>query len=168
MLLHSRTRPTQMARSVMSMFRRSLLPVLAMTALVVAFVARAETADMSKPEFAPGQMWSIKSTTPTTTKVIIGRVEEWSGKIAIHVSVIDAPIPPGVPGAGGITNVGHMPFDQSALVASVDQLLATGVSPAPNFEAGYAQWKSAKGGIYTISVTEAVGLIFETLLQRRT
>jgi hypothetical protein len=53
-----------------------------------------------------------------------------------------------------------MPFEQSALASSVDQLLATDEEPLPDFEAGYAQWKSDKGGIFTISIAEAETLIF--------
>ena len=57
-----------------------------------------------------------------------------------------------------------MPFDATVLAASVDQLLATGVSPAPSFEsAGYKQWQSAKGGIFTVSVSKAIDLTFEAI-----
>lgn len=42
-----------------------------------------------QPEFASGQVWSIKSEVPTTTKVIIGRMEQWNSSIAVQVSLID-------------------------------------------------------------------------------
>jgi len=112
-------------------------------------------------------MWSIKSASPTTTKVIIGRLEGWNGKSAVHVALVDVPVPAGVPGAGGVIGVGHMPFEQSALAASLNELISTGASPGPNFENGYAQWQSAKGGIYTISVADAVATLFEALAKGR-
>ncbi len=140
-----------------------------MATLVVTLDVRAETASAPPPPgFAPGQVWSIKSASTTTTKVIIGRVESWNGKVAVHVSIIDIPIPQGAPGAGGITRIDHMPFDKSALAASVSQLLATGVSPAPNFENGYEQWRSDKrAGIYTVGVLQAVEMMFEALSRGR-
>jgi hypothetical protein len=59
-----------------------------------------------------------------------------------------------------------MPFEELALTASVDRLLTTAGSSAPGFETGYAQWQSAKGGIYTISVSKAVEIMFEALKPR--
>jgi hypothetical protein len=108
-------------------------------------------------------VWSVKSATPTSAKVVIVRVEPWNGTRAIHVSIVDIPIPPDLPGAGGTTTIGHMPFDETALAASVDRLLGTGGSAAPNFEAGYQQWASAKGGIFTIGVPEAIEAAFEAM-----
>ena len=147
------------------MFRSTLL-LLWITTILSVSADFAQAANIPKLNFAPGQMWSIKSATPTTTKVIIGRREEWGGKIAVHVSVIDVPIPSDMPGAGRTTTVHHMPFDEAALAASVDQLLVTDASPAPNFESGYAQWQSADGGIYTINVSKAVEILFDTLRQQ--
>jgi len=134
--------------------------------LMLTMAANAQTSGTEKPPFAVGQMWSIKSPTPTTAKIVIGRVENFSDMIAVHISVLDVPIPAGAPGAGRTIAIGHMPFEQTALAASVDQLLGTGASPDRNFEGGYANWQSAKGGIYTISVEKAVQLLFDALTQR--
>ena len=60
------------------------LPVLAM--IVMLFVAAAHTGATSvlpQPDFAPGQIWSIKSASPTTSKVVIGRIESWNGKVVV-------------------------------------------------------------------------------------
>jgi hypothetical protein len=140
----------------MSMLRSGLLLLAAIAA--VAGPACADPAAPS-PDFAPGQEWSIRSTAPTTAKVIIGRVESWSGdRIAVSISVIDVPTP-----QGGVTVISHMPFDKAALAGSVDKLLATGVSPDPGFEGGYKQWRDAKGGIFTISVEKAIELAFQAI-----
>jgi len=148
--------------------RKGLLSHLAMLALVVVCAACAVPANATMPDFAVGQIWSIKSASPTTAKVVIGRIEEWGhGETAIHVSIIDIPIPQGAPGAGGVTRIDHVPFDKSALTASVDQLLTTGAPPAPGFEGGYDQWHSDKrAGVFTVSVSKAIDLLFESAGRR--
>lgn len=108
-------------------------------------------------ELAVGQEWSIKGVPESTAKVIIGRIEPWNNKIAIHVSIVDIP-PPRQSSALHISQVAHAPFEKSVLMASLDRLLAIGVAPSQDFEAGYKQWKDHHGGIYTISVAQALGL----------
>ena len=109
------------------------------------------------PDFAVGQEWLIKSIPPGTAKVIIGRIEPWGGKVAIHVSIVDLPVRQEA-GAFRISQIAHAPFEKSALAASVDKLIATGVPPAQNFDSGYEQWKEHNGGIYTVSIAQALGL----------
>jgi hypothetical protein len=55
-----------------------------------------------------------------------------------------------------------MPFDNDALAASVDQLLENNVFAAAGFDEGYAQWKAANGGVFTVSVPQAIDFMFET------
>ncbi len=95
-------------------------------------------------------MWSIKSSAPTTAKVVIGRIEPWADKTVVHISVIDVPVPSCLHVAAKTTTIGHMPFEKSALSASLDKLLSMHASPDPAFEDGYKQWQAAKGGIFTI------------------
>ncbi len=65
---------------------------LAISLFLVAFMAHAETVSAPIPDFAPGQEWSIKSTSPTTAKVVIGRVEAWQNTVCVSVSIVDVPI----------------------------------------------------------------------------
>jgi hypothetical protein len=124
--------------------------------IVVAWPFASLAAD---PDLAVGQEWSVKG---ATAKVIIGRIEPWGGgEIAVSVSIVD------IPSDHGPITFGHSPFDKSALVGSLDHLLATGVAPDPNFEPGYQQWKSAKGGIFTISVAQAVAFALGALKQAK-
>lgn len=134
----------------------------------IAMAAFAQSGGPQGQALVPGQMWSINSPSPTTIKVVIGRLESWNDKTAVHVALFDVPVPAGAPGAGNLIRVGHMPFEQSALVASLNELISKDVSPGPNFETGYAQWQSARGGIYSIGVSEAVAILFETLTKART
>jgi hypothetical protein len=143
------------------MITRALFAILALATIV--FATRAETGSTMIPDFAPGQEWSIKSASPTTAKVVIGRLETWEhSKIIVHVSIIDVPLPRGV--AGATTSIGHMPFDKAALAASADRLLSRNVPLAPEFESGYEQWKSAKGGVFTIGVEKAIEIVVRTLI----
>jgi len=109
------------------------------------------------PDFAVGQEWLIKSIPPGTVKVIIGRIEPCRDKVVVHVSIVDLPAPQEA-GALRVSQIAHAPFEKSALAASLDKLIATGVPPAQNFESGYEQWKEHKGGIYTVSIAQALGL----------
>jgi hypothetical protein len=121
-------------------------------------LAMTSASDSNKEQdFTAGQEWSIKCTPPTTAKVVIGRVEPWMNKIAVHVSIVDLPLSLET-GAFQISQIAHAPFEKSALAASVDKLVATGVAPSQDFEAGYRQWKEHNGGIYTVSVAQALGL----------
>ncbi len=107
--------------------------------------------------FVVGQEWSIKSSSGSIAKVIIGRIEPWRDKIAVHVSIVDIPVSQetgGIP----IREIAHIPFEESALVASVDKLIATGVPPARDFDGGYKQWKENNGGIFTVPFAEAMAL----------
>ena len=115
----------------------------ALTALAVGWPpVRAET-----PDLAVGQEWSAKG---TPAKVIIGRIDATRVEDVISVSLVD------VPTELGPTTFAHAPFAKTALVASLAKLLATGVAPAADFEAGYADWKATHGEVFTISVARAI------------
>lgn len=146
------------------MLTRRLLTVLMITS--IGFDVRAETAGGPAPEFAVGQEWSIKSASPTTAKAVIDRLEPWHEKVVVHVSIVDLPIPQGLPGAGGTTVIGHMPFERSAFAASVDRLLAINVPPPSSFEGGYKHWQDANGGIFSVSVEKAIEFALQTIGRR--
>ena len=133
----------------------------ALGACLVPVAGRTQT-----PDLAIGQEWSVKSGTPTSVKVIIGRFDPGpDGHTIVSVSIID--IPPGDgPASVNPTTVGHAPFDESALAASLDRVVATGVAPAANFEEGYGMWKSAQGGFFTLGVLEALAAI-RTMIEQR-
>ena len=112
--------------------------------------------------FAEGQEWSIKSSPPSTLKVVIGRAESWQGKTVVHVSILDIP---NLHFREDTTfsEIAHVPFEASALARSVDELIAIGVPSPRDFEDGYREWKERHGGIYTISVAEVVATAQATL-----
>jgi hypothetical protein len=117
--------------------------------------------------FKPGQVWSIKPRGLSPTRIVVVKIEAWNETVAIHVSLNDVRIPADLPGGGRLTNIGHMPFAKAALEASVDELLATSGTPEPDFEVSYARWRQDNGGIFTVSVDQAVRALFDTLRRSR-
>jgi len=137
------------------MFKDILTPAVLMAIATVG--VHAETTGIPTPDFVPGQIWSIKAESPTTAKVVVVRLEPNGNRTVVHVSVIDIPVPQGVSELDGIMTVGDMPFDKSALAASVDQLLRTDGQPAPGFQSAYDHWRADKdAGVFTTSVASAI------------
>jgi hypothetical protein len=48
----------------------------------------------------------------------------------------------------------HMPFSRDAIERSVTKLIKE--KSVPDFHAGYEEWRAACGGVYTITVAEAI------------
>jgi hypothetical protein len=112
-----------------------------------------------EPAFAVGQKWTIKDSGIT---IVIGAIEPFAaGKTAISISVFGVPCPPAMGCA--TTNVAHAPFDSEALARSVDKFVETNAALAPAFQEGYANWKNAKGGIFTVPVSQLPALLFQAI-----
>ena len=125
--------------------------------LFAAFFALASAS--AAPDFAVGQKWSIKDSGMT---IVIGRIEPFDGgHTAVSVSVFGLPCPPD--SGCTTTTISHVPIDSAALADSVDKLLATGAATDEQFEAGYANWKSANGGIFTVPVSQLPDLFAKSL-----
>lgn len=157
---------TERPRSSGHLRRRAIFRIgfaLLPTAFLVLMVFCAGKANSLPSSLAPGQVWTIRTPSPTPIRVVIVRLEPWHNKIVAHVSIIDIPIPQGLPGAGGLTRIDHMPFDETALMASLRTLVGERALPAPHFEDGYRQWKAARGGIFTVSVPDAIKFVLGTI-----
>jgi len=126
-----------------------LMAILALFGLVAAAPALAETA------FAPGQIWTLKSDAFPGALVEIGKTESLGGHPIVHVTVLNVPVI-NAAGQPDTTTLGHLPFDEAALRKSVGELVKTGAPPYPRFEEGYDTWKSANGGVFTISLPEVI------------
>jgi hypothetical protein len=143
-----------------------------MLARIAAFIALLIVTTASAPgdavqrQFQVGQKWTIKNSPAAETHIVIGRIEPWHDRTVIHVSIFKIPVPADVKLGRETIEVAHSPFDQQALVESVDRLVASNAAISPEFEGGYAQWKSASGGIYTITVAQSVEVMLEALRGR--
>jgi len=133
-----------------------MLKLAAISIASVMIMSAAQAAD--KPAFQPGQMWTVKN---SDIRIVIGRVEPFvKDKTAVSISVFNVPCPPQ---AGCKTTVvAHAPFDATTLADSVDRLVATDAQTAPQFEGGYANWKQANGGVFTVPVSKLPDLLFKT------
>lgn len=121
---------------------------------------------MPRPELAAGQEWSVGSAPQLAAKIVIGRIEPWRGQTVVHISIIDIQPAAADSAALRMQGVAHTPFERSALAQSLGELLATGVAPLRDFEEGYQQWKDANGGIFRVSIPEAIRVMAQTLEQR--
>lgn len=131
-----------------------------MRALLAAFVVMVVSlanggVAMAQVAIAEGQVWTLKDAPSDAARVVIVRIEPYGDAEAVHVSIYGLPNNP--PGFAG--EIAHMPFDREALEASLGTLTSEAARTDLPFEGGYRQWKRAKGGIFTLSVTDAVGAV---------
>ncbi len=109
-------------------------------------------------KFRPGQVWEYK-TRPGEEKsfLTILRIESLPkiGTI-IHIRV-DRVRLRNCTGGPEPDNFQHMPFTRDAIEHSVTKLEKES-SDVPAYKDGYDEWHNACGGVYTISVAEAVAV----------
>ena len=115
----------------------------------------------SAPEIAVGQVWTVKEASAPSMRLTIERIEPYESDTVVHVSIAGGEAKAANTGSSikvvpGL--IGHMPFEKSVLIESLDQLEQTGANSSAFFEQGYAQWEADKGGIFTIPVSQAIEL----------
>src|ERR1700740_1322932 len=106
-------------------------------------------------KFRPGQIWQYKTRAhEEASTVTILKVESLPklGTI-IHVRVEGIRLR-NCTGGPEPDKFEHMPFARDAIERSVTKLLKEG--SVPDFQAGYDGWRNACGGVYTITIAEAV------------
>jgi len=104
-----------------------------------------------------GQLWEYKHHYPDAQPLVyVGRIEEMEplGTI-VHVTIVDVPIVHPTTGQPVQIVIGHMPFMADAIEGSLTRLVGTG-DRSKDIEDGYAVWKEAEGGAFSLSVHEAV------------
>lgn len=115
-------------------------------------------------KFSPGQVWSYEPRPGEGNSLLtILRIDELGKRgVVIHVRVDGLQ----AHNARGelVPSVEHMPFSRDALLGSVRKLVRTSAS-LPTLE-GLEAWQDACGGVYTISVRDAVAVMEITLNSR--
>lgn len=118
--------------------------------------------------FHAGEVWRYhtRPAEPDSTLTVL-RVDEEPGAGAIvHVYVDGLRIPNPHHPEGFSGTIGHMPFAESAVSASVTELLGQ-ADPLPDFNEGYESWRSAyddgHAGVFTITVAEAVEVMEQAI-----
>ena len=124
--------------------------------------------DTQDSEFKVGQVWNYK-TRPTeiNSTLTICKVEV-VGKLGtvIHINIADVKIKSPQNKDGFVTKISHLPFAESSVKQSVTQMIKEGAA-LPDYREGYESWRGAveggKGGIWTISIAEAVAAMESAL-----
>jgi hypothetical protein len=112
--------------------------------------------------YAEGQIWHYRTRPGEEGSVVaIRRVEAVPEAGALgpvfHVSVIGVRI-----GERFGTVLAHLPVSRETLDASVTRR-AKGTYALPPFEEGIAEWRAARGGVFTLDLAAIVGFAQSTL-----
>lgn len=124
--------------------------------------------DFQDDKFKVGQIWDYQNRTgEENSKITILKVEKYHEKeIVIHIYVNGLKIKNELRPNGVSDDIGHLPMSKESLNKSVTKLISEN-NKLPDFKEGYENWKEAfdnkKGGIFTISVSETVKFVEETM-----
>jgi hypothetical protein len=117
--------------------------------------------NVSDPRFKPGQVWTYttRPNEPSSTLTIlqVDRAEKTGIIIHIRVDGLYAHNPRGE----RVPSIEHMPFTRDAILTSTDHLLRL-EKQLPTLE-GYERWHHDCGGVYTISIRDAIDVMEKTL-----
>jgi hypothetical protein len=106
-------------------------------------------------KYRPGQVWKYKTRpreeTSTVTILKIESLPKLGTIIHIRVEKIRLRNCTGGPEPDKFE---HMPFTRDAIERSVTKLEKE--ADVPDFQDGYNEWRKACGGVYTITVAEAI------------
>ena len=110
-----------------------------------------------------GQEWGYR-TRPgeSASTVVIGRVERTSDNAIIHISIRGLRVSNPQGDSGLAEEIAHMPIAESSFRQSITELRGV-AQPDPDFEDGYRQWVEASGGVFGITVAEAISAVEATL-----
>lgn len=132
--------------------------------------AQHKMTDEKVSKYSVGQQWSYQARAgEEDSYLIILRIDK-DPKLGdiIHIALRGLRMKSRRSPEGIIENVSHMPFSEEALNKSGLKLLKE-KSEVPDFEKGYRMWREAfdagRGGVYSITVAEAVN-VMETALNQ--
>lgn len=157
------------------MMRKNKHVALLLLLLSVVLVSASLTADAQQTEakYKPGQRWSYKTRPGEEDSYLIVLKVDKDAKLGniIHIALRKLKMKNELSPDGSVReNVNHMPFSQEALDKSGLKLLEE-KTDLPDFAEGYQMWREAfdggRGGVYSITIAEAVNVV-ETGLNRRT
>lgn len=112
-------------------------------------------------KFRPGQVWqySTREHEKGSTLTILKVESVQKLGVIIHIRVDKVRLR-NCTGGPEPNNFEHMPFTREAVEKSVTRLVREG--DVPEFQDGYDEWMKACGGVYTITVAEAIAVAEET------
>lgn len=116
------------------------------------------------PLYRPGQEWAF-ATRPgeeAATLIVLRTEDMGAGNTVVHVAVRGLRMRNENAATGVSSEIGHLPFARSALDASGLTLRRDSV-PIPPFEDGYAEWRDARGGVWSLPVAAVIDAMEEVL-----
>lgn len=117
------------------------------------------------PKYAEGQVWEYDARPQDPDSLLrIQRIENLGSQKVYHLSVIRVHLR-----ALGIAGtLAHIPVSAETLDASVTRLSsAQSAFEGVSADEGIAQWRQAKGGVFTIGVSQIVNFIDEMTARSR-
>jgi hypothetical protein len=118
--------------------------------------------------FHAGEVWRYhtRAAEPDSTLTIVRVDEEPASGTIVHVHVDGLRITNPHHPTGFSDTIGHMPFSEAAVAASVTERIGQ-ADALPDFEEGYQTWRSAyddgHAGVFTIPVAEAVEVMEQAI-----
>jgi hypothetical protein len=114
--------------------------------------------------YAAGQVWEYRTRPGDEGSLLkIQKVEDLPSSAPIgpvyHISIIGLHFHGQPAGAGGIQ---HLPVSRVTLDASVTRL-SQSRADFPSADAGIAEWRRAKGGVFTIPISQIVDVLEQML-----
>ena len=111
-------------------------------------------------KFSPGQVWSYFARPGELNSTATILAIDSSAKIGVIIHVRVDRLRMHNPRGELVPSIEHMPFTRDAMLISVDRLLQAN-APLPTME-GYEYWHVHCGGVYSISVADAVSVAQKT------
>jgi len=134
-----------------------------MTAVGILLTTGAVAPQSLAKTYKEGQVWEYRTRPQDTRSLLkIQKIEVLPELAKVgpvyHVSIIGLHFSD-LPLSGTLQ---HAPFSKAALDASVTSL-SSSKAVFPDIDDGIAQWKQARGGVFTISVSDAVSFVEQTV-----
>lgn len=121
-----------------------------------------EPQEATDSKFHPGQVWNYKTRRNEEKSTLTILKIESLPKLGVIVHIrVDGIRLHNCTGGPEPNNFAHMPFTRDAIERSVVKV-AKENGPVPDFQEGYDEWRRACGGVYTITVAEAIQVSEET------
>ena len=119
------------------------------------------SAQAPAPKYALGQVWEYKTRPQDAGSLLkIQRIETYGDRPVYHISIIRVHF--SQPGFAGI--LPHLPVSDETLDASVTRLSPTTPDfPTTSVDEGIAEWRKAKGGVFTIPVAEIIAIVEQSV-----
>jgi hypothetical protein len=116
-------------------------------------------AEARGPDFAVGQIWSYKHRAIDEHSLLrIAVIEEGAVGRIFHVSLTGVKLTC----QSSPTAIAHLPVSETTLRQSLTAL-AVASAEFPDAAAGITEWRTAEGGVFTISVTEIVDMLEKSI-----